>query len=412
MSCEETTDDMYVGDCGEDTANQSEAYSGEMPQDDAETAGNEEQNDIAQSNEETPMEESTEADKADGDKAKTEEEDENTLNLILGRPYPNMFTISRLQLEDIKIAVSELSQFWDDTTCLTIRYIKEESGNRKGFMRMKFASEAEAEAVFNKLPKEINGKPFVRDPAEEGNKEDYSLYVNNIPQGVTVEELQALFPSARNVVIPLNEEDQNQGYAMVECRSRQDAENIIAENKDLQIKDNTLTFDLISHASKEGDKKSKYQNNQQKGRYANFSHRRKNQSKKGKRLQQVQQRQQRWSPERRPGRRGPGQFIQGGRMDRGNRRHLIDGGNNNWTQGSQNVTAALSQTSELLKGLTSLLGQQLLNPNQMGGQYGNQSWGHGLDQSNSYGYQSGNRGYGNDSMNYDNKRRRQNRTSW
>lgn len=36
-------------------------------------------------------------------------------------------------------------------------------------MRMKFASEAEAEVVFNKLPKEINGKPFVRDPADEGN---------------------------------------------------------------------------------------------------------------------------------------------------------------------------------------------------------------------------------------------------
>lgn len=55
---------------------------------------------------------------------------------FLGRPYPNMFTISRLQLEDIKIAVSELSQFWDETTCLTIRYIKEESGNRKGYVYM------------------------------------------------------------------------------------------------------------------------------------------------------------------------------------------------------------------------------------------------------------------------------------
>ncbi|GAB1598947.1 nucleolin-like [Argonauta hians] len=412
MSCEETTDDMYVGE-GEEATNQCEEYTGEMAATDGTTeeAAENDHNDVGQNNEETPMEESADAEKADADKAKQEEEDENTLNLR--RPYPNMFTISRLRLEDIKIAVSELSQFWDDTTCLTIRYIKEESGNRKGFMRMKFASEAEAEAVFNKLPKEINGKPFVRDPADEGNKEDYSLYVNNIPQGVTVEELQALFPSARNVVIPLNEEDQNQGYAIVECRSRQDAENIIAENKDLQIKENTLTFDLIFHAAKDGDKKSKYQNNQQKGRYANFSHRRKNQSKKGKRLQQVQQRKQRWSPERRPGRRGgPGQFMQGGRMDRGNRRHLIDG-NSNWTQGSQNVTAALSQTSELLKGLTSLLGQQLLNPNQMGGQYGNQSWGHGMDQSNNYGYQSGgNRGYGNDNMNYDNKRRRQNRSSW
>lgn len=61
MSCEEATDDMYVGDCGEDSVNQSEAYSGEMPQDDTETAGNEDQNDVAQSNEETPMEESTDA---------------------------------------------------------------------------------------------------------------------------------------------------------------------------------------------------------------------------------------------------------------------------------------------------------------------------------------------------------------
>lgn len=34
MSCEEATDDMYVGDCGEDSVNQSEAYSSEMPLDD------------------------------------------------------------------------------------------------------------------------------------------------------------------------------------------------------------------------------------------------------------------------------------------------------------------------------------------------------------------------------------------
>ena len=48
-------------------------------------------------------------------------------------------------------------------------------------MRMKFASEAEAEVVFNKLPKEINGKPFVRDPTEgRGITFDLESIVNHI----------------------------------------------------------------------------------------------------------------------------------------------------------------------------------------------------------------------------------------
>jgi len=108
-------------------------------------------------------------------------------------------------------------------------------------------------------------------------------------------------------------------------------------------------------------------------------------------------------------------------MDGGGRRQLMDGAGNggqwNNQQGGQNVTAALSQTSELLKGLTNLLGHQLMNPNQMGGQGdgqygGNQSWGQGMDQGGNYGggYQSnnsggggsGNRGYNNDNMNYGN----------
>lgn len=413
MSSDEANDDMLIKDDVEET-NQADMDTSQQNDVDAEPS---------QQDGETPMEETAEGKEENKDEKeeKKDEEDENTLNLR--RPYPNLLTISRLRLEDIKIAVSELSQFWDDTTCLTIRYIKEKTGNRKGFMRMKFASEAEAEVVFNKLPKEINGKPFVRDPTEgkdgkdgdgKGNKEDYSLYVNNIPQGVTVEEVQALFPSARNVVIPLNEEDQNQGYAIVECHSLQDAETIISENKELKLKENVLTFDLISHTAKDDDDKKsrKSQNNQQnkKGRFSNFQNRRNQQvNKKGKRqqqMQQMQQRKQRWSPDRRQqGRRGPGQFMQRNRMDGGNRRQLMDGGN--WNHGGQNVTAALSQTSELLKGLTSLLGQQLLNPNQMGGQgsgqYGNQSWGQGMDQGNNYGgYQSGNRGYGNDNMNYGN----------
>merc|ERR1712142_764877 len=94
------------------------------------------------------------------------------------------------------------------------------------------------------------------------------------------------------------------------------------------------------------------------------------------------------------------------------------GNGGQWNQqGGQNVTAALSQTSELLKGLTNLLGHQLMNPNQMSGQgdgqYGNQSWGQGMDQGGNYGggYQSnnsgggggsGNRCYNNDNMNYGN----------
>ena len=81
---------------------------------------------------------------------------------------------------------------------------------------------------------------FLRDPTEEkdrkngdgkGNKEDNSPYISNIPQEVTVDDVQALFPSAQNVVIPPNEEDQNQEYAIVEYPFLQDAENIISENK-------------------------------------------------------------------------------------------------------------------------------------------------------------------------------------
>ncbi|XP_029652267.1 keratin, type I cytoskeletal 9 isoform X2 [Octopus sinensis] len=375
-----------------------------------------------------PMEDSNAEEKKD-DAEKKEEEDDNTFNLR--RPYPNLLTIHKLKLEDIKVAVSELSDYWDDS-CLTIRYIKEKSGIRKGFMRMKFPSEEAAEVVFNKLmPMEINGKTFEYEPTTEGNdgkdkdgkgnKKDYSLYVNNIPQGVTVKEVQALFPQARNVVIPLNEEDQNQGYALVECHSLQEAETMLAESKELKLKENVLTCDLISHTSKDDDKKSKkHQNNQQnkKGRFSNSQNRRNHQmNKKGKRpqqMQQMQQRKQRWSPERRQQGRKPLQFMQKGRMD-GGRRQLMDGGGQ-WNQGGQNVTAALSQTSELLKGLTSLLGQQLLSPNQMGGQgdgqYGNQSWGQGMDQGGNYGgFQSGGgggggggggRGFGNDSMNYGN----------
>ncbi|CAE1328497.1 unnamed protein product [Acanthosepion pharaonis] len=399
---------------------------------------------------ETPMEDSTteaekkEEDKKDGEKKeedKKEEEDDNTLNLR--RPYPNLLTIHKLKLADIKVAVSELSDYWDDT-CLNIRYIKEKTGVGKGFMRMKFPSEEAAEVVFNKLqPMEINGKTFVYEPPTEGNKKDYSLYVNNIPQGVTVKEVQALFPQARNVVIPLNEEDQNQGYAIVECHSLPEAENIISESKDLKLKDNVLSIDLISHTSKDDDdkKSKKHQNNQQnkKGRFSNQQNRRNQQvNKKGKQdqrgrglnsdmrgkrpqqMQQMQQRKQRWSPDRRQQGRKPAQFMQKGRMDGGGRRQLMDGvgggGSGQWNQGGQNVTAALSQTSELLKGLTSLLGQQLLNPNQMGGQgdgqFGNQSWGQGMDQGGNYGggYQSGGggggggggRGFNNDNMNYGN----------
>merc|ERR1712142_796815 len=144
----------------------------------------------------------------------------------------------------------------------------------------------------------------------------------------------------------------------------------------------------------------------------------------GKRQQQMQQmqpRKQRWSPDRRQQGRKPGQYMQKGRMDGGGRRQLMDGaggGSGQWNQqGDQNVTAALSQTSELLKGLTNLLGHQLMNPNQMSGQGdgqygGNQSWGQGMDQGGNYGggYQSnnsggggsGNRGYNNDNMNYGN----------
>jgi len=391
---------------------------------------------------ETPMDESNAVDGEKKEEEKKEEEDDNTLNLR--RPYPNLLTIHKLKLVDIKVAVSELSDYWDDT-CLNIRYIKEKTGVGKGFMRMKFPTEEAAELVFNKLqPMEINGKTFVYEPPTEGNKKDYSLYVNNIPQGVTVKEVQALFPQARNVVIPLNEEDQNQGYAIVECNSLQEAETTMAESKELKLKDNVLSIDLISHNSKDDDDKKtkKHQNNQQnkKGRFSNQQNRRNQQvNKKGKpdqrgrrmnssndmrgkrqqQMQQMQPRKQRWSPDRRQQGRKPGQYMQKGRMDGGGRRQLMDGvGGGQWNQGGagggQNVTAALSQTSELLKGLTSLLGQQLINPNQMGGQgdgqYNNQSWGQGMDQGGNYGggYQSGgnsggnNRGYNNDNMNYGN----------
>lgn len=388
---------------------------------------------------ETPMDDSVvETDKKDDEKDKKEEEDDNTLNMR--RPYPNLLTIHKLKLEDIKVAVAELSDYWEDT-CLNIRYIKEKTVG-KGFMRMKFPTEEAAEIVFNKLqPMQINGKPFVYEPPSEGNKKDYSLYVNNIPQGVTVKEVQALFPQARNVVIPLNEEDQNQGYAIVECHSLQEAENTISENKELKLKDNLLSIDLISHSSKDDDDKKykKHQNNQQnkKGRFSNQQNRRNQQVNKkgkqdqrggrglnssdmrGKRPQQMQQMQQRkggrWSPDRRQQGRRPAQFMQKGRMDGSGRRQLMDGvgsgAGGQWNQGGQNVTQALSQTSELLKGLTSLLGQQLLNPNQMSGQgdgqYGNQSWGQGMDQGGNYGggYQSGgggSRGFNNDNMNYGN----------
>ena len=82
----------------------------------------------------------------------------------------------------------------------------------------------------------------------------------------------------------------------------------------------------------------------------------------------------------------------------------MDGSNRNHS--GQNVATALSQTNDLLKGLTSLFGQQLLNPNQMreqgSGHHGNQSRGQGMDQGNNYsGFQSGNWSYGN-IMNYDN----------
>jgi len=410
----------------------------EVNQNDMETSAPvEEQNGDA----ETPMDDSSAVDgekgdeeKKDDDEEKKEEEEEEDFTVLnLRRPYPNLLTIHKLKLEDIKVVVSELSDYWDDT-CLNIKYVKAKTGVRKGFMRMKFPSQKAADVVFEKLqPMEVNGKAFVYEPPTEGNKKDYSLYVNNIPQGVTVKEVQALFPQARNVVIPLNEEDQNQGYAIVECHSLQEAETIMAESKELKLKDNTLSIDLISHNSKDEDgnnKNKKHQNNQQnkKGRFSNQNNRRNQQMNKkgGKRQQQMQQmqpRKQRWSPDRRQQGRKPGQYMQKGRMDGGGRRQLMDGvggggGSGQWNQqGGQNVTAALSQTSELLKGLTNLLGHQLMNPNQMGGQgdgqYGNQSWGQGMDQGGNYGggYQSnnsgggggsGNRGYNNDNMNYGN----------
>jgi len=401
---------------------------------------------------ETPMDDSSAVDgekgdeeKKDDDEEKKEEEEEEDFTVLnLRRPYPNLLTIHKLKLEDIKVVVSELSDYWDDT-CLNIKYVKAKTGVRKGFMRMKFPSQKAADVVFEKLqPMEVNGKAFVYEPPTEGNKKDYSLYVNNIPQGVTVKEVQALFPQARNVVIPLNEEDQNQGYAIVECHSLQEAETIMAESKELKLKDNTLSIDLISHNSKDEDgnnKNKKHQNNQQnkKGRFSNQNNRRNQQmNKKGKQDQrgrrlnsssdfrgkrsqpspQMPQRKGRWSPDRRSQGRKQTPFMPRGRMDGGGRRQLMDGASNGgqWNQqGGQNVTAALSQTSELLKGLTNLLGHQLMNPNQMGGQgdgqYGNQSWGQGMDQGGNYGggYQSnnsgggsGNRGYNNDNMNYGN----------
>lgn len=43
-------------------------------------------------------------------------------------------------------------------------------------------------------------------------------------------------------------------YAIVECHSLPEAENIISESKDLKLKDNVLSIDLISHTSKDDGK--------------------------------------------------------------------------------------------------------------------------------------------------------------
>jgi len=173
-----------------------------------------------------------------------------------------------LNIDDM--ANGELQEIFTKTQHFTVKYVINTEKEIRGFVEMHFNSRKEAQEAADAL-RNLNlsvGEHTVRqlEPDEAGtayksavvdnikpylshqvkkSTDDYdsrTVYVHNLPEATTQEQLTELFPEARAVICAMNDEGKSKGYAYLSFETEEDTESCIQKNKDLTIEDQRVTL--------------------------------------------------------------------------------------------------------------------------------------------------------------------------